>query len=705
MIGDETRRRWYDLKVHLVQGDVDAPFVDDEARERWYDLMDQAEEKWHDLTTFLDGEDDCLPCYWHEVVLQQRWSKEDLEDLMESARASSRTSLHLEPSYVEDQAAATRTMQVARSFPHLEHLALQESDIIQARDVTTDQVNWLLEAYVALQKAAGSLSPDLSSFEFSCNCSVSTPLLHEFLGLAASTLTFMQIGDFEHGLEHLDDDLAKALSVVFGRLPSLQKLQLSLPISASVHAVVQGLEAAVLLEDLYIGLYDMTNEEPLLLDFTRKTMPNTIREVASLVARSKTLRKLELANYASGVVGNQLDASQILLKATESASLETLRLVGTSARCSDSKARGKGSRTDTSISIEFERCGLGVGTFELLSRFKGIKAIEIVNCVGLPPSTKWRRLFANVQTLTMSCLDSRDRGHELTPIFHDATLKGIANASRFLERVELDLQCQFAPNNVRALPSLQIFLTKAPATVHLSLVSNDSDEFLLAGIEGTKTLKSLYLRHTMKPPMLAKLFKSIQVNSSLDTFRFDLTVFHSGQELNYESDQDAIFNLLRFNKTMTKLALNTSFCSEHYASALLPAIVNGLSFNRTMRYLEVPGGIASFSNKRVPVRLAMVEVLKKNTVLKRICDIYGRRGSDDREEIGYYLWMNRSGRHFVKNPELVTRALLPHMLSAISKETGADGVRYFLTHLPVERLTRLLSTRGIRRPRPASFDD
>ena len=98
---------------------------------------------------------------------------------------------------------------------------------------------------------------------------------------------------------------------------------------------------------------------------------------------------------------------------------------------------------------------------------------------------------------------------------------------------------------------------------------------------------------------------------------------------------------------------------------------------------------------------SLIEVLElHNTVLQRIEGLE-QEPIEVRKPIETYLWRNRSGRHFVRNVDLVTPDLFSHILCAISKGTGADGLRYFLNQLPAERLVRLLATRGRIRSRPS----
>jgi hypothetical protein len=195
---------------HGMDDAPDVPFIDEATHQGlWNQLMD-----------YLQSDAEVLPFYWHEAIRQQVWSESDLAYVMDVARTSSRSSMWLEPHLVGDPAASTRTMQLVRSFPDLVHLTLKDPDNFggahhPGAEFVADRVNWLLEAFLAQQKASGSLTSNLSSFEFFCDCPVSPSLLAELLDSSASTLEEFQFGDFTGDLRYLEEGLARELSGVF----------------------------------------------------------------------------------------------------------------------------------------------------------------------------------------------------------------------------------------------------------------------------------------------------------------------------------------------------------------------------------------------------------------------------------------------------------------------------------------------------------
>lgn len=204
----------------------------------------------------------------------------------------------------------------------------------------------------------------------------------------------------------------------------------------------------------------------------------------------------------------------------------------------------------------------------------------------------------------------------------------------------------------------------------------------------------------MAPPDFARLLKAIQSNRSLRSFTCSIRVPEGEAVLDaVEECAAGLVDLLRYNNRLNRLGVHvhsTDFIN--CAPLLWPFITEGLRFNRSIVYLQLSTFIPMIGESDASASL--IEVLEHhNTVLHRIEGLE-REPMEVLKPVETYLWRNRSGRHFLRNVNLVTPGLFPHILCAISKDTGADGLRYFLKHLPAERLVRLLSSRGRVRSRP-----
>jgi hypothetical protein len=656
----------------------------------------------------------------HDAVKRiHLWPEPSFDLVVQKARSSPRLRVALQPGLFANSLSAERASVIVSSMSNLRHLQLidNEKERYRTRIQQTRCADYI-KTFVRRFAVKLPVSPRLSCLDISLDCPMDPTALSDLLrcqGGRLEAFTFVCLSD---GV--LDRDIASALGKGLQSMIRIRNLHLDLYANRFTPGIL--FQRRFGLEKLDITLHfakSMSSDDDTFRfdddsdygNAKEVSDPEIFRVAAENVTHVVRCSHCNLRTFALKCTGHdnwtkrRFDGIHLLDSLVGARLLEDLSFKSIDLSDSDMPAREPGQRNTSLTTVRLHKCVLGPVAFALLSECVAITTLEMRGCDDLPCYESWKALLQGMRGLRTFSVTPRSTWDGAYCIGDDSIVRAIVeDVSPKVDTLELELdEKQKYGSEDEQFPSIQQLILARTGALKLKLRCpiDRNLAYLCDGIKFTRTLACLDLNmpmHALPSHCVSVVFSSIARNVSLRRATLVFKVQSYCREFELLPCCAPFTAMIRENSTLEFLALEI-VCWEvrqgRDLEALLPALVEGLEHNRTLRsihFLENDHNPISPSLSR-----SLVEVLKRPGVrLKTIKGLSYESAADNREI--EYLCTTRYARMVLDCPAEYSSVLMPHILSKLTVD-GPDCVRYFLNRMPRHFFGSNLRRRGRCRAR------